>query len=310
MSSVADPELDLLEIEDGTVAPPNVRLDQEQQWDEEEAMGRSQPTLRRLVVSSVALLVLLFLLYEFLGSNLIYARSQRMLLEEFKVSLDAESVPPVAKGDPVGVLSIPAINLEIAIVEGTTPADLEQGIGHFRGTPFPGNVGNSVMAGRRTTFGAPLRAIDEIDPGDVITVSTRQGIFEYSVTDNRVVKAGDDDVLGTTADDRLTLVTSHPAYLAQHRRAVIARLEGAAIPAPALAGPIVVERNEQGLSGDSSAVGELIVFLEVLALLVAAGIVAYRRRSSTVVYLLGGPLVILVLFLVFDQLNRLLPATL
>lgn len=258
----------------------------------------------------IGLLVVLFLAYEFVGSNLIYSRSQQLLLTQFKDSLSLEKAPAVKPGDALGILAVPSIGLESVIVEGTTPGDLEKGLGHFRSSPFPGQAGNVVLAGRRTTFGSPLRRIEEFKVGDTIVLSSRRGIFEYVVEENRVIKPGAPDVVTATQDNRLTIVTSHPAYLAQGRRAVSAILQGEPAPTRFNAGPFVMERNEMGLSGDSGAIGEVIVLLQILGLVLVGAAVAYRRRVSRAVYLLSAPLVLLLLFLVFDQINRLLPATL
>ena len=39
-------------------------------------------------------------------------------------------------------LAVPAIGLDVLVVEGTTPAALRAGAGHYLGTPLPGQAGN------------------------------------------------------------------------------------------------------------------------------------------------------------------------
>lgn len=272
------------------------------------APGRKKFT--PVLVTGLGLLILAFLLYEFVGSNLVHSRAQRVLVREFSDSLSLQKAPQIKAGDPLGILTIPALKLKVAVLEGTTPSDLERGAGHFRGTVQPGGQGNVVLAGRRTTFGSPFRSLDELAPDDEIVVSTRRGIFSYYVNEIRVVKPGEPDVVTATTDNRLTLVTSHPAFVASSRLAVIAELDGDPVQAPVQGGPVVVGRDEMGLSGDSSAIGPLILLVEFLGVLGVVAFFAYRKRSGRVVYLIAAPILILLVLMVFDQLNRLLPGTL
>lgn len=41
------------------------------------------------------------------------------------------------KGEVSGILVIPKISAELAIVEGTAPEDLEKGVGHYKGSYYP-----------------------------------------------------------------------------------------------------------------------------------------------------------------------------
>ena len=65
----------------------------------------------------------------------------------------------------------------MVIVEGTGTEDLKRGPGHYPGTAMPGQVGNFVVAGHRTTYGAPFNRSTTIkagrrdrarDPDDVV----------------------------------------------------------------------------------------------------------------------------------------------
>ena len=46
-------------------------------------------------------------------------------------------------------------------------------------------MGNTSIAGHRTTYGAPFNRIDELVPGDEIVVTGIQGEFTYRVIDPR-----------------------------------------------------------------------------------------------------------------------------
>ena len=120
---------------------------------------------------------------------------------------------PTKLGAPVAVLDIPSIGVRDAVVvEGTTPQALELGPGHLRNTPLPGQLGMSVLYGRRATFGAPFANIDRLRPGDKITAITQQGTSVY-----KVVAIGDSQHPVTDPTlNRLVLLTASspdvPAY--------------------------------------------------------------------------------------------------
>ena len=142
--------------------------------------------------------------------------------------------PPPAVGEPVAVLTVPAIGLTKTVVEGTSRDALRSGPGHYRATPLPGRPGNVAIAGHRTTHGAPFLDIDRLVPGDEITMETPDGIFTYLVEGqvddsggeigHRIVDPDDVGVIADQGDDRLTLTACHPKYSARQRIIVTAVL--------------------------------------------------------------------------------------
>jgi len=197
----------------------------------------------------------------------------------------------------------------VAVVEGTDSEALEKGPGHLRTSPMPGQPGNAVVAGRRTTYGAPFRRLDRMMRGDKIKVTTRQGRATYTVQRVVRVSPGEPDVLEAGGKDRLTLVTSDPAYRASRRLAVVALLKTP--PQPSTAGrPNQRRADEDGLRGEAVAVGELEAWL--LLLLIGAVVTAllYQRWARWPTWLLTTPVLGALVFLVFDSFGRLLPSTL
>ena len=85
----------------------------------------------------------------------------------------------IAIGDVLTKLQIPKIHLDVLVVEGTTPAALRAGAGHYPGTPLPGEPGNVGIAGHRTTFGRPFNHLDEMRPGDQVILTTPFKRFTY-----------------------------------------------------------------------------------------------------------------------------------
>lgn len=70
-------------------------------------------------------------------------------------------------GEVSGMLIIPKINAELAIVEGTDPNDLEKGVGHYKGSYYPSENGQIVLSGHRDTV---FRKAVELKLGDILTL--------------------------------------------------------------------------------------------------------------------------------------------
>ncbi len=125
----------------------------------------------------------------------------------------------------LGIIRIDKIGVDEMIVAGVRASDLDEGVGHYPYTPLPGNVGNTAIAGHRTTHGQPFFNLDELAAGDEITVQTLQGIFVYSVTGSKIVPPTDFTVLASDPEQStLTLTTCHPRYSQKQRLVVRAEL--------------------------------------------------------------------------------------
>ena len=143
----------------------------------------------------------------------------------------------VAAGDPLTKIVIAQIGLESLVVEGTSPAALRAGAGHYPTTPMPGAAGNVAIAGHRTTFGKPFNRIDELAPGAQIILETPLTTYTYTVvpapSDVRsrcpsgacwVTSPTDWAVVGPTDGAMLTLTTCHPKGSARQRLILRAEL--------------------------------------------------------------------------------------
>jgi len=135
--------------------------------------------------------------------------------------------PPIRDGDVIARLRIARIDLDVYVVQGVGKDDLSKGPGHFNETPMPGQLGNSAIAGHRTTYGAPFGDLDELQPGDLIQVSTLAGEFTYSVTETVIVDPSEYGAVIPTVDPTiatLALATCHPEYSSRQRLVVKASL--------------------------------------------------------------------------------------
>lgn len=110
------------------------------------------------------------------------------------------------------------------VVEGVTLADLRTGAGHMPETALPGQPGNAVISGHRTTYGAPFHDLDILVPGDRIEVETALGLHVYAVRESFVVKPSDVWVTEPKPGAWLTLTTCHPKFSARERLIISAEL--------------------------------------------------------------------------------------
>lgn len=127
--------------------------------------------------------------------------------------------------DPVGEISIPSIDIQWMIVEGSDDAALAKGPGHIRETQLPGAGGNFAVAGDRVLYGAPFLNLDEVRVGDRITVRMPYATFVYLVTDSYIVTPDDVSVLQPTGEETITLLTCDPPWDIKQRIVISGRLE-------------------------------------------------------------------------------------
>lgn len=126
-------------------------------------------------------------------------------IEEFQESLEHDFDAPLA------ILRIPKIDLEVAVLLGTTELALNRGLGHIAGTPLPGEDGNIGIAGHRDGY---FRGLKDVVVGDLIEMETLTGRQNYTITDLFLVDPPDVWVLEPTEIPSITLVTCYPFYYA------------------------------------------------------------------------------------------------
>jgi sortase A len=124
----------------------------------------------------------------------------------------AEGSTAIRLADPtprsvVGRIEIPRLGMSAIVREGVDNSTLRRAVGHVPQTALPGESGNAALAAHRDTFFRPLK---DVRKGDRITVTTREGVHEYRVTETRVVTPDDVSVLAPTMNPTLTLVTCYP----------------------------------------------------------------------------------------------------
>lgn len=149
-------------------------------------MKLSRPRVRTIRRSLTALAVVFALggtaliAYPF-ATDLWAERIQNGLTVEFASSARAYQAGTIEVGKPLTRMEIPKLDVDVIVIEGTTPAALHAGAGHYPETPLPGELGNVAIAGHRTTYGRPFNRMDELEPGDEIILTTPIGKHTYEV---------------------------------------------------------------------------------------------------------------------------------
>ena len=140
-------------------------------------------------------------------------------------TLLVEQPPPV--GQAFAIISVPTIDRLTdgwTVVAGVSRSNLKNGAGHMPGTALPGQPGNAVISGHRTTYGAPFHELDELRPGERIEVETALGVHVYAVRETVIVRPTEIWVTQPRDGAWLTLTTCHPRFSARQRLVVFAEL--------------------------------------------------------------------------------------
>jgi sortase A len=272
-------------------------------------------TVAFVVPAVLGALAAWFLIYGFVLSGLQEHAEQNRLYEHYRLEL-ATAVAPlggtIRAGAPVAMINAPAAHLHNTIVvEGSTSGVLADGPGHLANSVLPGQVGTSVILGRSVTFGAPFRDLAGLKVNDRLTVTTAQGQFTFAVEDVR--RSGDrlpPPLTGTQS--RLVLVSSvsngwqsgwaptHTVYV----DAMLVHGHGVSVPTGQ---PTTVSKSSLPMQGDPKAVVSLLFWLEALVVVGVAVTLTWRRWGHLQTWVIGVPLVLLVLWGTSGALMRFLP---
>jgi sortase A len=261
----------------------------------------------RCVAASLLLLAVLivgFVAYLLGVSGIQEAGAQSRLYTTLAAQLSQDIGPlgPTTPGAPVAVMDIPSIGMrDVVVVEGTSPENLTLGPGHLRNTPLPGQLGLSVIYGRRATFGAPFGRLDLLQRGAQIITITQQGKSVY-----KVVAIGDSQhPVKDTKLNRLALLTSSstqvPSYYLEVDADLVSTVHNGPVQMP------VIGPTEQALAGDSGALVLTMTWGLALALVAVGGSFAAARWSPWPVYLILAPAALAIVWNLYENLAALLP---
>jgi sortase A len=133
----------------------------------------------------------------------------------------ALSAGPVAPNS----LIIPRIGVDAPTIEGDDVEVLERGMWLRPGSAKPGTAGNVIVAGHRVKYRSgpyTLYRLDELQPGDEVSLVWEGTTHTYKVREQRVVLADEIAIEGQTLTEQLTVYTCHPTWSSKERLVVFA----------------------------------------------------------------------------------------
>ena len=121
----------------------------------------------------------------------------------------------------MGYISIPEINIKLAIYHGTSDNVLQTGVGHINGSKLPigGESTHCVLAAHRGLPSAELFTdIDQLQTGDKFYLHILDKVLAYEVDQIKtVLPSQTDDIEIVDDEDYVTLVTCTPYSVNTHR---------------------------------------------------------------------------------------------
>ena len=127
---------------------------------------------------------------------------------------------PTASPQQAIRMQIPAISVDESVVQGDGWEQLKKGIGQHIGSADPGQNGNLVVSAHNDIFGEIFRDLDKLKSGDQIVVYTAARAYTYVVANTEIVDPTRVDVMETTSNPALTLISCYP-YRVDNKRIVI-----------------------------------------------------------------------------------------
>ncbi len=169
----------------------------------------------------------------------IYTQGQAGLSCEYDYQKPSFTLTHYGLADEVfGVISIPAMELEMPIFLGATEQHMADGAAHLSQTSLPigGENTNSVIAGHRGYNGASyFRHIDKLKVGDLVSVTNLWEELSYRVCEIKIIDPYDvTEILIQPGRELLTLLTCHPYASGGRQRYVVycERVESSPVSIP------------------------------------------------------------------------------
>jgi sortase A len=215
--------------------------------------------------------------------------------------------PKTHAGKGIAILQVPKLGTNVVVVQGDAPQQLRTGPGHRAGTPMPGDVGNSVIAGHRHDWGGPFSSFNEIGTGDlfVVQIITPDGIEQngvFTVQSVRKVSGSDTSPFMPSDDRRVTLVTGAGDRFSD-KRLVVTGVSGPAGHTLAATRPIHTSTSGGSLWWN----GNMLLALVCCAAAVLTVRLLRRRYHTATITAIVVPMLALATLLVLLDLDTALP---
>jgi sortase A len=132
---------------------------------------------------------------------------------------------PTPAPDQAVRLQIPRLNVDAPVVQGDGWEQLKKGVGQHIGSANPGQNGNVVLSAHNDVYGELFRYLDQLQPGDNVIVYTQQRQYVYLVDRTVIVEPTAVEVMASTGNPTVTLISCYPYLIDSQRIVVFARLQ-------------------------------------------------------------------------------------
>jgi len=132
---------------------------------------------------------------------------------------------PTSAPDQAIRLQIPTLNVDAPIVQGDGFEQLKKGVGQSLSSVNPGQAGNIILSAHNDVYGELFRYLDRLAPGDQVIVYTQQRQYVYVVDRTAVVEPTAVEVMASTGNPTVTLISCYPYLVDKQRIVVFARLQ-------------------------------------------------------------------------------------
>ncbi|MEU5873375.1 sortase [Glycomyces sp. NPDC047369] len=265
------------------------------------------PALLRVSVGALGLVVFA------VGLSWVQAHREQAVLDD---AISAEIADPgailesIPSGTPLAKLTIEEIGLDGAVVvQGTTAADLDSGLGHRKDSVLPGQTGVSVVYGRQSMFGAPFMELGSLRSGDEIGVVTPDGSFTFTV--DGVRRDGDPLPVRAEGDTALVLVSAEGSPFRPTKSIYVdATLTDRELAAGAVTEATALEAvgaDETAMAADPGGWFTLVLWLQALVVALVAMSWTRHRLSRREALIMGLPVLAAVMWNLYEAAFRLLP---
>lgn len=168
--------------------------------------------MKKLAVVKITMLFLLLLcicslLYIFFRAKY-FQDTQEVLIENIEKTIEnnIEKEKNILKDGEIGILIIPSIGVKAPICEGISSNVLKFSIGHFEETNlWNGNV--ALASHNRGSYAHYFSRINELKNGEEIIYITNMGERRYKVTESKIIKETNVEILKDTKENIITLIT-------------------------------------------------------------------------------------------------------
>lgn len=128
---------------------------------------------------------------------------------------------PPATDETALRLTIPALNIDQTIVQGSDWEALKQGVGQvLNGYNPTSETGNVALTAHNDIYGELFRDLDQLQPGDQFQIQTRTKVYLYQVTRTEIVAPTDVHVLNSVDKPTAVLISCYP-YRVNTQRIVV-----------------------------------------------------------------------------------------